>query len=324
MVVGVRMMIVVFVVFVANAASTGAQTFPNKAIRLVVPNAAGGGLDIVGRMLAAKMSESLGQPVVVDNKPGASTIIGTDLVAKAPADGHTIGLVTDSHSINPNFVAKLPFDSMRDFEPVTQLVDGYYVLVAHPGVGVKTVAQLIAAAKLQGGKFSYASAGLGSPHHLTMEWLRTLAGIEMNHVPYKGVAPAVADVMSGHVNALFSGPPTALPHVATGKLIGVAVTSPKRLSYAPNIPTVAESGFPEFIASFWYGLLAPPGTPKDVVSRLNREVLRVLALPDVRERLEVLGLEAVQSMTPDQFASFLKQDAAKYAKIIKTSGAKAE
>ena len=322
MVTVVRSIFVVFIV--ALAGPIGAQTFPSKSIRLVVPNAAGGGLDIVGRLLAAKMTDGLGQAVVVDNKPGASTIIGTELVAKAPPDGHTIGLVTDSHSINPNFVAKLPFDSLRDFEPITQLLDGYYVLVANPGANVKTVAELIAAARAQNGKFSYASAGLGSPHHLTMEWLRTLARVEMNHVPYKGVAPAVADVISGHVNALFSGPPTALPHVATGKLVGVAVTSPKRLSYAPTIPTVAESGFPEFIASFWYGLLAPAGTPKDVVLRLNREVLRVLALPDVRERLAVLGLEAVQSMTPEAFVVFLKADAEKYTKIIKASGAKAE
>jgi tripartite-type tricarboxylate transporter receptor subunit TctC len=301
-----------------------AQAWPQKPVRFIVPNAPGGGLDIVARLLAAKMTDGLGQTVLVDNKPGASTMVGTEIVAKAPPDGYTMGLITDSHSINPNFVAKLPYDSIRDFEPISQLVDGYYVLAATPSLGWKTVGDFIAAAKARPGKVTYSSAGSGSPHHLTMEWLRTITQVDINHVPYKGVAPAVADVIAGHVNAVFSGPPTALPHAASGKLVALAVTSPKRLASAPSIPTMVESGFPEFVASFWYGLIAPAGTPRDVVQRLNREVGRALAQPDVRERLATLGLEPTSGSTPEAFGAFMKKDAVKYTTIIKMSGAKGE
>lgn len=305
-----------------HAGAAAAQSWPARPIRFVVPNAPGGGLDIVARLIGAKVSAALGQPVVVDNKPGASTIIGTELVAKSAPDGYTVGLITDSHSINPNFVAKLPFDPVKDFTPITQILDGYYVLVSHPARNFKNVGDFIAAAKAQPGKFSYGSAGLGSPHHLTMEWLRTMTKIDITHVPYKGVAPAVTDTIAGHVDVLFSGAPTALPHAATGKLTALAVTSPKRLSYAPNIPTIVESGYPEFVASFWYGLIGPAGMPKDVVLRLNQEVERALTHADVRERFTALGVEPVQKQTPEEFAEFMRKDAIKYTTIIKTSGAK--
>lgn len=306
------------------AGSSFAQTYPAGPIRFVVPNAAGGGLDIVARLLATRIGEALGQSVVVDNRPGASTMIGTELVAKAAPDGHTVGLITDSHSINPNFVAKLPYDSMKNFTPISQLLDGYYVLVAHPARPYKTVGEFIAAARAQPGKMSFGSAGAGSPHHLTMEWLRTLTKIDMIHVPYKGVAPAVADTIAGHVDVLFSGPPTALPHAATGKLVALAVTSPKRLAQAPTIPTMVESGYPEFIASFWYGLIGPAGIPGEIVQRLNREVQRALAVPEVRERFATLGVEPAAPHTPEAFGAFMRKDAAKYAQIIKTSGAKGD
>ena len=298
-----------------------ADEWPSKPLRLVVPNAAGGGLDAMGRLLASKMTESLGQPVIVDNKPGASTIIGTDAVAKSAPDGYTFGLVTDSHTINPSFVPKLPFDPVKDFAPITKVVDGYYVLVVNPKLHMKTARDFVAAAKAQPGKMSYGSAGSGSPHHLTMEWLKSMAGIDIIHVPYKGVAPAVGDAIAGHVDAVFSGPPTALPHAASGRLTALAITSPKRLAYAPGLPTMAESGYPEFVASFWYGLLAPAGTPHEIVLRLNADVRKVLAQPDVKEKLKTLGLEAAP-MTPEEFAAFMKKDAANYAQIIKTSGAK--
>lgn len=305
-----------------HAAAASAQAWPSRPIRFVVPNAPGGGLDIVARLIGAKVSAALGQPVVVDNKPGASTIIGTDLVSKAAPDGYTVGLITDSHSINPNFVAKLPFDSVKDFTPITQILDGYYVLVANPGLKLQTAGDFIAAAKARPGKMSYGSAGLGSPHHLTMEWLKTMTKLDITHVPYKGVAPAVGDTIAGHVDVLFSGPPTALPHAATGKLTALAVTSAKRLSYAPNIPTMVESGYPEFVASFWYGLIGPAGMPKDVVLRLNQEVQRALTHADVRERFTALGVEPVLKQTPEEFAEFMRKDAIKYTTIIKTSGAK--
>jgi tripartite-type tricarboxylate transporter receptor subunit TctC len=301
-----------------------AQAWPARPIRFVVPNAPGGGLDIVARLIGAKVSEALGQPVVVDNKPGASTIIGTELVAKSAPDGYTIGLITDSHSINPNFVEKLPFDSVKDFTPITQILDGYYVLVAHPSRNFKTPADFINAAKAKPGAMSYGSAGLGSPHHLTMEWLKTITKMDITHVPYKGVAPAIADAIAGHVDAVFSGPPTALPHAASGKLTALAVTSPRRLSYAANIPTMVESGYPEFVASFWYGLIGPAGMARETVLRLNQEVQRAMTHADVRERFTALGVEPVHKQSPEEFAAFLQKDAAKYRTIIKTSGAKRE
>jgi tripartite-type tricarboxylate transporter receptor subunit TctC len=308
----------------AYSGLAAAQSWPVRPIRVVVPNAPGGGLDIVARLIGAKLSTALGQPVVVDNKPGASTIIGTDLVAKSAPDGYTIGLITDSHSINPNFVEKLPFDSSKDFTPITQILDGYYVLVTHPSRNFKTASDLINAAKAKPGAMSYGSAGLGSPHHLTMEWLKTITKMDLTHVPYKGVAPAIADAIAGHVDAVFSGPPTALPHAATGKLTALAVTSPKRLSYAANIPTMVESGYPEFVASFWYGVIGPAGMPRDVVLRLNQEVQRAMTHADVRERFTALGVEPVTQQTPEEFAAFLRKDADKYRTIIKTSGAKRE
>lgn len=307
-----------------QVAAAFAQAWPSRPLRFVVPNAAGGGLDIVGRLIATRLSESLGQSVVVDNKPGASTIIGTDLVAKALPDGYTFGLVTDSHSINPGFSAKLPFDPVKDFTPIAQLLNGYYVLAVNPASGLRTPGELVAAARANPGKYSYGSAGLGSPHHLTMEWFRTLSKIEITHVPYKGVAPAVADVIAGHVAAVFSGPPTALPHVSSGKLVALAVTSPRRFPYAPGIPTMVESGFPDFVAQFWYGLLGPAGMPRGIVVRLNREVQRAMTHPEVKERLAVLGLDPVLQQTPEEFADFLRNDAERYRTIIKTSGAKNE
>jgi len=306
---------------VASCAAV-AQSYPNRPIRLVVPNAAGGGLDIVGRVVGQRLAEQLGQPVIVDNKPGASTIIGTELVAKSAPDGYTIGLITDSHSINPNFVPKMPFDSVKDITPITQLLDGYYALAAWPGLNVKTPAELVAAAKAK--PLSYGSAGNGSPHHLTFEWFKSITKMDIVHVPYKGVGPAISDTMAGHVQAVFSGLPTALPHAPTGKLAVLAVTSPKRLSYAPNIPTMAESGYPEFIASFWYGMIGPAGLPRDVVMRLNQETQRALASPEVRERFTTLGVEPVLKQTPEEFAAFMRKDAGRYTTIIKTSGAKGD
>ena len=316
----IRALVLLASLFVSAAAL--AQAYPSRPIRLVVPNAAGGGLDIVARVVGQRLAQQLGQPVVVDNKPGASTIIGTELVVKSAPDGYTVGLVTDSHSINPNFVQKMPFDSVKDITPITQLLDGYYALAVWPGLNVKTPKELVAAAKSK--QLSYGSAGNGSPHHLTFEWFKSMTKMDIVHVPYKGVGPAIADTMAGHVQAAFSGMPTALPHAATGKLSVLAVSSPKRLSYAPDIPTMIESGYPEFVASFWYGMIGPAGMPRDVVLRLNRETQRALTSPEVRERFTTLGVEPVLQQTPEEFATFLRKDAAKYAEIVKTSGAKGE
>ena len=300
-----------------------AQSWPSKPIRFIVPYPPGGGTDIVARLIAPKLAESLGQAVVVDNKPGASTIIGTEMLAKAAPDGHTFGMITDSHAINPNFFPKLPYDSLKDFEPVSQLVFVPFVLIAKPALQIKSVGDLIALAKAQPGKLNYASIGNGTPHYLAMEWFKSLSGTELTHVPYKGVAPAVTDVVAGQVDVMFAGISSGLPHIKAGKLAGLAVSSPKRQGAAPEIPTVSESGLPDFVFMTWYGSAFPAGTPKDIVARMSHEVARALNQPDVRARLAALGVEAAPS-TPDEFAAFMKREAGTYTRIIKATGAKGE
>ncbi|MEO8754229.1 MAG: tripartite tricarboxylate transporter substrate binding protein [Casimicrobiaceae bacterium] len=300
-----------------------AQAWPSKPIRFIVPYPPGGGTDIVARLIAPRMAEALGQPVIVDNRPGASTIIGTDAVAKAAPDGYTFGLITDSHAINPNFQATLPYDSVKDFAPISQVVFVPFVLIANPALQIKSVHDLIAAAKANPGKLNYASAGNGSPHYLAMEWFKSQAGVNLNHIPYKGVAAGVADVMAGHVDVMFTGMSSGLPPMKAGKLTGLAVSSPQRQPSAPEIPTVAESGVPGFDFVTWYGLVAPAGTPKEIVARLSREVGRALAVPEVRAQLVTLGVEAAPS-TPEEFAAFLHKQAGTWTQIIKVTGAKGE
>ncbi len=300
-----------------------AQSYPAKPIRFIVPYPAGGGTDIVARLVAAKMTLSMGQPVVVDNKPGASTVIGTDMVAKAPADGYTFGLVTDSHAANPTFFPKLPYDSVKDFEPLTQLVFVPLVLVANPALNVKTVPELIAAAKAKPGKINYASIGNGSPHQIAMEWLKSMAGISMTHIPYKGVAPALTDLVAGQVDVMFTGTSSASPYVKAGRLNALAVSSAKRQPAFPETPSVAEAGLREFDFMTWYGTVAPAGTPRNIVMRLNQEISAALNQPDVKEKLAGLGVVGAPS-TPEAFSAFIKTEAQKLEKIVKVTGVKAE
>ena len=306
------------------AGQAGAQAWPAKAIRFVVPYPPGGGTDIVARLVAAKMSVSLGQPVVVENKPGATTIIGTENVARSAPDGYTIGLITESHVINPNFNKQLPYDSVKDFEPVTLLVTLPLMLIANPSLNVASVPDLIAAAKAKPGKINYASIGNGSPHYLAMEWFKLLAKVDMNHVPYKGVAPAVNDVLGGQVDVMFTGTSSAIQHVNAKKLAALAISTAKRQPVAPNVPAVAESpGMRDFDYQSWYGLAVPAGTPKPIVDRLQAEVAKALDQSDVKERLTGLGVVGAAS-TPDHFKSFLASESRKFADIIKTTGAKGE
>ncbi len=300
-----------------------AQSYPAKPIRFIVPYPAGGGTDIVARLLAAKLTASMGQPVVVDNKPGASTIIGTDLLAKSPADGYTIGIITDSHAINTTFFPKLPYDSVKDFEPVTQLVFVPLVLVANPSLNVKTLAELIAAAKAKPGRINYASIGNGSPHQIAMEYLKSMAGISMTHIPYKGVAPALTDVVAGQVDVMFTGTSSAAPYVKAGKLNALAVSSAKRQPSIPETPSVAEAGLPKFDFMTWYGLAVPGGTPASIVQRLNQEVEAALRQPDIKERLAALGLVGAPT-SPAEFAAFIQTEAVKLARIVKAAGVKPE
>ncbi|MBI2728952.1 MAG: tripartite tricarboxylate transporter substrate binding protein [Polaromonas sp.] len=305
------------------APAVQAQSYPAKPIRFIVPYPAGGGTDIVARLVAAKMTISMGQPVVVDNKPGASTVIGTDMVAKAPADGYTFGLVTDSHAINPTFFPKLPYDSFRDFEPLTQLVFVPLVLVANPSLNVKTVPELIAAAKAKPGKINYASIGNGTPHHLSMEWFKSMAGISMTHIPYKGVAPALTDLVAGQVDVMFTGTSSASPYVKAGRLHALAVSSAKRQPAFPDTPPVAEAGLPEFDFMTWYGTVLPAGTPRNIVMRLNQEIAAALNQPDVKDKLGGLGVVGAPS-TPEAFGAFIRTEAQKLDRIVKVTGVKAE
>lgn len=306
----------------AGAQAQGA--YPNKSIRLIVPYPPGGGTDIVARLVAQKMTVSMGQTVIVENKPGASTIIGTEMVAKAPPDGYTIGLITDSHAINPTFFPKLPYDSVNDFAPITQLVFQPLVMVAHPNLGVKTLPELIGLAKRQPGKINYASIGNGTPHHLSMEWFKAISGTSLTHIPYKGVAPALAELVAGQVDVMFTGTSSAAPYARQGRLVPLAVSSAKRQPTFPDTPAVAETaGLAEFDFMTWYGMAAPAGTPRDIVLRLQREIAAALGQPDVRERLNSLGVVAAPSM-PDEFAAFMRKEAAALARLVRVTGVKPE
>lgn len=299
-----------------------AQAWPSRPIRFIVPYPPGGGTDIVARMLAQKMTQSLGQPVVVENKPGASTIIGTDLMAKAPADGHTFALITDSHAINPTFFPNLPYDSLKDFAFISQLVYTPLMMVAHPSLKVKNLRDFIALAKSQPGRINYASIGNGTPHHLSMEWFRSMAGVELTHVPYKGVAPALADLVAGHAQVMFTGTSSAAPYVADGRLIALGVSSAKRQPAFPDVPSVSEV-LPQFDFMTWYGVAAPRNTPPDIVQRLSREIGNALAMPDVKDRLAKLGVEGAAS-SPEAFRTFMGQQVEVLKKMVQVTGVKAE
>lgn len=297
--------------------------YPSKPIRMIVPYPPGGGADIVARLVAQKMSHAMGQQVLVDNKPGASTIIGTDMLAKAPPDGYTFGLITDSHAINPTFFPKLPYDSFKDFAFVSQLVFVPLVMVAHPSLNVKTLREFIALAKSRPGAINYASIGNGTPHQLAMEWLKSLAGIDLTHVPYKGVAPALADVVAGQVQVMFTGTSSAAPYVKEGRLVALAVSSAARQPSFPNTPSVAEAALPEFDFMTWYGTAAPAGTPREIVARLSHEVAAALAQPDIKQRLAELGVEPAPS-SPAEFGAFIRKQSVSLANMVRVTGVKAE
>lgn len=300
-----------------------AQGYPGKPIRIVVPFPPGGGTDIVARILTQKLSESFGANFVIDNRAGAGGSIGTEMVAKAPPDGYTLGIVSGSHAINPGLYSKLPFDAVRDFAPVTMLVSGPGLLVVHPSLPVKTVKELIALAKGKPGQLNYASAGNGTPPHLAGELFKSMAGVDLVHVPYKGNTPAFVDLISGQVSLSFPTIPSALPHVQAGRLRALAVTSRKRSAVMPQLPTIAESGLPGYDTSSWFGMLAPAGTPREIVRKLQQESAKVLQLRDVREKLLSQGLEPVGS-TPEEFAATIESEIAKWAKVVKASGARVE
>ena len=300
-----------------------AQTWPAKPLRLIMPYPPGGGGDLVVRPLVDKLSQALGQTVVVDYKPGANTIIGTEITAKAAPDGYTIGFITDSHSINPVFRRNLPYDSLNDFAPITTLVTVPMVLVTHPTVPVRTLQELVAHAKANPGKLAYGSLGFGGPHYLAMEWFKLLAGLDLLHIPYQGSAPALAANVGGQIQLMFVGASTGLQYGRDGRLNVIASSPVARLPASPNLPSIAESGYKEFDFSTWYGLVAPAKTPAEVVSKLNQETVRALRAPDMQQRFGALGLIPLP-MTPEAFAAKLRDDASHYASMVKLTGARGE
>jgi tripartite-type tricarboxylate transporter receptor subunit TctC len=309
---------------VAAGGTACAQSYPERPIRLVVPFPPGGGSDIVGRTIAQKLGDVLGQQIIVDNRGGAGGNIGTDIVAKAVPDGYTLVMaLSGPFSINGSLLGKLPFDPLRDFALITLAGATPNLLVAHPTLPAQSVKDLIALAKSSPGKINFASSGLGTPAQLAGELFNTMAGVKLVHVPYKGAAPALTDLLAGQVQLMFSTMPPALPHAKAGKLRAIAVTSAKRSLTTPELPTIAEGGLPGFEAITWYGMAAPAGTPPAIVGRLNAEVVKLLHLPDVRERLLATGTEAAGT-SPAEFAAYIKSEIVKWAKVIKESGARAE
>jgi tripartite-type tricarboxylate transporter receptor subunit TctC len=307
----------------AVPAVAGADEFPSRPVRLVVPFAAGGSSDAVSRLVARKMTAAMSQPVVVENRPGAGGNLGADLVAKSKPDGYTLLLAAGSSAINVSLYSKLPFDVLRDFDPVIHLCTVNLMLVAHPSFPARTPQELVALAKDKPGIVTYASAGSGTVQHLAGEMFGSMANVKLTHVPYKGSGPALSDLIGGQVNVMFANMPGTLQHVAAGKLKAIAVTADKRSAILPELPTLAESGLAGYQATTWFGVLAPAGTPKPVIARLNAELARAVASPEVLEFLRAEGAEPIGG-PPEQFQAFLRAEVERWAPVVKAAGAKAD
>ena len=296
-----------------------AQSYPSGPMRIIVPFPPGGGTDIFARAVAQKLNEAWQVPVIVENRGGANGTIGAAYVAKAPADGLTALCVPSGFAVNPSVYPKLPFDTMKDFAPVSQLAEGPLVLSVHPSFPPKTVKELIAIARLRPGEINYGSSGNGSPPHFATELFKLLTGVQITHIPYKGAGPAAIDLFAGQIPIYFMNALQVTQHVRTGKVRALGVTTAKRFPQLPDVPTIAEAGVPGYAMSNWYGLLVPAATPRSNVTKLNAEIVRILNLPDIRERLTSQGAILVGS-TPDEFAAFLRSEVAVAAKIVKAAG----
>ncbi len=298
-------------------ASAQAQPYPAKPVRIVVPFPAGGNADIFARAFAQKLGDAWKQTPIVDNRAGAAGIIGTQFVAKSPADGYTLLFgTTGTHTTNPAVYAKLPYDPVKDFAPVSNFADSPFLLVVHPSVPANTLQGLVTLAKSRPGQLDYASFGTGSSAHLAGEMLRTTAGINVVHVAYKGGPPAVADLVGGHVSLMFNSLPAVLPLVKAERLRALAVAAAKRAPTLPGLPTFTEAGYDGFEAGSWYGVLAPAGTPREAITRLHAETVRMLALPDIRQKLATEGAEAIGN-SPEEFAAQIRRDMARWAKVAR-------
>jgi tripartite-type tricarboxylate transporter receptor subunit TctC len=312
------------VLLAAFATAAYAQPYPSKPIHFIVPYPAGGPLDTVARLLGQKVSESVHQPVVVENKPGAGGNIGADYVAKAAPDGYTIlmGAVA-THAINPTLYRNIPYDPVKDFAPVTEVAWTPNVLVVNPSLPVSNVKEFIAYAKAHPGELNFGSGSTGSAGHLAGELFKTMAGVQMVHVPYKGAGPAMQDLIGGQIQLMFDNLASSLGQVRAGKVRALAVTTAKRSTLAPELPTIAESGLPGFDISTWFGIFAPGGTPQPVVQRLHDAFVAALHAPDVQATMKKMGAEPVGN-TPEEFAAYIRSEARKYAKVIEASGAKVD
>ena len=297
--------------------------YPNKPIRMIVPWPAGGAADFLGRIIGRNLEKRIGQQIVIDNRPGGSTNIGSEMVARSTPDGYTLLMASSNNAVNMGLYGKLSYDAVRDFAPVTLVAQVPNILVANPAVRATNVKELIALAKSKPGDLTYASAGNGSPAHLAAELFKTMAQVDILNITYKGAAPAVIDVVGGQVNIMFTNIPTTLPHIKSGRLKALALAGSKRAPVLPDLPTIAESGLPGYEASAWYGVVAPAGTTQATIKRLHHEIVNVLKMPEVVERMNEQGTDPVGN-APVEFAALIKSDIAKYAKLIKSAGIKIE
>jgi len=301
------------------AGSVSAQTYPTKPVKIVVPSAPGGGTDIVARLLAQSFSKALGQNFIVENKPGAGNLIGIETVARAPGDGYTLLFVASPLVLNPILFKKVNYDPIKDFSPISLAATAPNILVVHPSTPATNVKEWVELAHKGQNKLSYASAGVGTSPHMSMELFNAMAGIQTLHIPYKGTTPAVTDLLGGQVNAMFSNALTVMPHIQSGKLRALAVSGNRRLELLPDVPTVMEAGIAQYVSLQWYGLLAPVGTPPAVIQTINREMVKALQSKDIKDKLASEGAEPAGS-TPAEFANLIKNDFDKWSKVAKSSG----
>jgi len=301
---------------ICQSSSWSAETYPQRAVRLIIPYPPGGAGDIVGRMLSAKLTEALGQQVVVDNRGGGGQIIATEITAKAPADGYTLFLASATHGINPGLRrGKLPYDSIKDFAPITLVAESPLVFIAHPSLGVANIKELVAAAKARPGRINYASSGPGTGGHLSVEMLKFQTGIDLVHVPYKGAGPALVDLVGGQVQMMCTSPLPAMPHVKAGRLRALGMTSAKRSRAAPEVPTIAEQGLPGYESSLWYAMLAPAATPQAVIKRVHAETVKIVKSPELAGQLLSQGAEPVGN-SPQELARFIKAEIDRWTKVV--------
>jgi tripartite-type tricarboxylate transporter receptor subunit TctC len=318
-----KIRIAVAAALITACTAAHAQNYPTRAIRFIIPQSAGSATDTVARMIGQRLSEKFGQPVIHENRAGAGGVIGAELMVKSPPDGYTMLIISATHSVNPSLRKSMPYDSITDFAPVTLATAQPYVMLAHPSLPAKNVKELIALARAHPGQVNYASSGAGTLGHLGFEQLNTMGKVKMVHVPYKGIVPAMTDIVGGHVTLLYSTVVSGMPQVNAGKLRALAVSSDKRIAIAPAVPTVAESGFSGYNVRGWYGIVAPAKTPAPIINRLNSEIVAILRSPAASERLAADGSEAVGS-TPEEFGAHLKTEMMKWGQVVKAAGITAD